>query len=111
MHRVIQCLCILVRTGYSMFLITREKIESLKERLRDPGECRHCLEDLKKILEIKEALLWRADVGMCCAGPALPVRLFGQVELLKATVEALEEGDGAKAVSLFEDFASELGDF
>ena len=93
-----------------MLLITREKIEALKERLSEPGEASQCLEDVKKMLEIKEALLWRADVGTCCAGPGLPARLFGEVQLLESTLQALEEGDNTKAALLFEDFASQAKD-
>ena len=94
-----------------MLLITREKIEILKERLGDLGEASQCLEDVKKMLEIKEALLWRADVGTCCAGPYLPARLYGEVQLLEATLQALEEGDGTRAALLFEDFASQAKDY
>jgi len=93
-----------------MFVITREKIEALKERLSDSGEASQCLEDVKKILEIKETLLWRAEVGTCCAGPYLPVRLFGEVQLLESTLQALEAGDNTRAALLFEDFASQAKD-
>ena len=93
-----------------MLLITREKIEMLRERLDDPREASQCLKDVKKMLEIKQALLWRADVGTCCAGPGLPARLFGEVQLLESTLQALEEGDNTKAALLFEDFASQAKD-
>ena len=93
-----------------MFVITREKIEALREILGDAQQANHCLEDVKKMLEIKQALLWRADVGTCCAGPGLPARLFGEVQLLESTLQALEEGDNTRAALLFEDFASQAKD-
>ena len=91
-----------------MFVITREKIKTLKERLSDPDEAEQCLEDVKKVLEIKETLLWRAEVGSCCAGPGLAPRLFEEVRLLEATANALKEGNITKASLLFEDFASRV---
>lgn len=91
-----------------MFVITRDKIEILRERLGDPEEAGQCLQDVRKILEIKEVLLWRAEVGPCCAGPGLAPRLFEEVRLLEATAQALEESDSRKASLLFEDFASRI---
>jgi hypothetical protein len=90
-----------------MFIITREKIEALKQRLLDPAEASLCRQELQKVLEIKQALLWRADAGTCCAGPCLPSCLFAEVQLLEAALQALEAGDSHKAASLLEDFASQ----
>jgi hypothetical protein len=90
-----------------MFIITREKIEALKQRLLDPAAAGRCRQELQKVLEIKQALLWRADAGTCCAGPRLPSRLFAEVQLLEAALQALEAGDNHKAASLLEDFASQ----
>jgi hypothetical protein len=90
-----------------MFIITREKIEALKQRLLDPAEASLCRQELQKVLEIKQALLWRADAGTCCAGPRLPSCLFAEVQLLEAALQALEAGDSHKAASLLEDFASQ----
>ena len=90
-----------------MFIIDGEKIESIRKRLHDADQARLCVEDVKKVLEIKETLYWRADVGTCCAGPALPIHLFGQVRLLEATLQALGEGDTDRAAALFDEFAAE----
>jgi len=89
-----------------MLVITKEKVKALKERLRNPSEASQCRGELKKMLEIKETLYWRADAGSCCVGCSLPARLFWEVQLLEAALRALEEGDGNKAASLLEDFAS-----
>ena len=91
-----------------MFVINREKIETLKGRLGRSDEASQCLWDMKKILEIKETLLWRAEVGPCCAGSSLAPRLFEEVRLLEKTLQALEKGDNGKAAMLFDDFASRV---
>ncbi len=91
-----------------MLQITREKVEALKEDLAGSRDVSRCREELVRILEIKEALLWRAEAGACCAGSTLPGLLFGQVQLLESILQALEEGEDRKAASLLEDFASEV---
>ena len=90
-----------------MLIITREKIEALLERLAGGCDAGDCREELQRILEIKEALLWRAEAGTCCAGPGLPSRLFVETQLLRAAVQALTEGDSGGALSLVQDFASQ----
>lgn len=91
-----------------MFIIDQCSIASLRDRLGEGDESGWCLEQVRKILEIKEALLWRADVGPCCAGPGLAPCLFEEVRLLEGTVRALEAGDFEGARWLFDDFASRL---
>jgi len=90
-----------------MLIITKEGVEALKARLKKPSENSLCREELKKMLEIKETLLWRADAGLCCVGWSLPAHLSWEVQLLEETLQALEGGNGNKAASLLEEFASQ----
>ncbi|MGV8075593.1 MAG: hypothetical protein AB2L11_13685 [Syntrophobacteraceae bacterium] len=89
-----------------MFIITREKVDLIKERLCDPLKTGECLEDVRKMLEIKEASLWRASVGPCCVEPGLATCLSTEVQLLEAVVKAILEGDTSSASSLLGEFAS-----
>jgi len=88
-----------------ILIITRELMESLRERLLKPAEASQCREEMKRILEIKEALFWRADVGRCCVGGAMSANLFGEVRLLEGALEAFNTGDYGKASSLVGEFA------
>jgi len=91
-----------------MLVITKDRVEALKERLSNPSEASQCREELKKMLGIKETLLWRADAGSCCVGCGLSTHLFEEVQLLEAALRALEEGNGSKAASLLEEFAFQV---
>ncbi|MCX5999168.1 MAG: hypothetical protein NTU41_06110 [Chloroflexi bacterium] len=88
-----------------MLVITKETVAALRERLTDPVQTVGCQEEIGTMLEIKRALLWRADAGTCCAGPELAGRLFGEVRLLEGVLQALQDGDCPKAVLMFDDFA------
>ena len=89
-----------------MLIITKDSVNSLKERLRNPNEASQCREELKKMLEIKETLLWRADAGSCCSAGCTATALSRDVRLLEAALQAFEEGDASKAAWLLEEFAS-----
>jgi hypothetical protein len=89
-----------------MLIITKDSVKSLKERLRNPNEASQCREELKKMLEIEEALLWRADAGFCCTAGCIATTLARDVQLLEAALQAFEEGNANKAAALLEEFAS-----
>lgn len=87
-----------------MLIINRDGVQSLETRLLDPQQASQCRDEMKRMLEIKEALSWRADMGGCCAGGAMSANLFGEVRLLEAAIQALDEGDCARAASLTGEF-------
>ena len=89
-------------------VITREKVEKLKERIKNPEEVNECRDELKKMLEIKGALLWKAEACSVCVGWQLPAQLSWEVQTLENTLEALQGGDTAKAVSLLEGYIPRL---
>ena len=92
-----------------MLIITRDGVEALRERLKKPGEAGRCREELRKMLEIKEALLWRTEARTCCNVPwELEGQLDSEIKLLGEALEALEEGAGEKAAAILEDYASHL---
>ena len=94
-----------------MLIITRDGVEALRERLKKPAEAGQCREELRKMLEIKEALLWRTEARSCCNVPwELQGQLNSEVRLLGEALEALEAGDGEKASAILEDYASHLED-
>ena len=89
-----------------MLIITKDSVKALKESLRNPNEASQCREVLKKMLEIKEALLWRADAGSCCTAGCIATALSRDVQLLETALQAFEEGNANKAATLLEEFAS-----
>ena len=92
-----------------MLIITRGGVEALRERLKNHGEAAECREELKRMLEIKEALLWRAEARTCCNIPwDLRGQLDWEIRLLEGALAALEDGHGERASSILEDYASHL---
>ena len=88
-----------------MLLITEEGLESLKSRLLDSRQVDECREEIRRMLEIKEALYWRADVGACCVGNAMAAQFFSEMKLLEAALQALDEDDPHRASSAMREFS------
>ena len=92
-----------------MLIITKERFEALKERVNNLREIDQCRAELEKMLEIKEALLWRAETASsCCVPQGLPAHLAWEVDLLRETLRALEEGNREKAAAMLQTYASQI---
>jgi len=76
-----------------MFIISEAQIKSLKDRLNIPEERDACIEEVRKMLEIKSGLLWRADVAWCCVGTDMCNYLDAEVRTLEDILIALEKGN------------------
>lgn len=88
-----------------MLLITEEGLSSLETRLLDPQQVSQCRVEIQRMLEIKEALFWRADMGACCVGNAMSARFFSEMKVLEAALQALDDGDPGQAASLMREFS------
>ena len=49
----------------TMLLISEEQVKSLIDRLKSSSNLDECMGEVRKMLEIKDALLWRADAAAC----------------------------------------------
>ena len=90
-----------------MYVITREGVQTLIERLRDPVQAKHCRAELEKLLEIKEVLSWRAEVALCCAAQVMSPGLYGEAQTLRAALDAFDKGNYPEAASLVSEFSHE----
>lgn len=90
-----------------MLIINKEAIDQVKGKIMNPQTRLESIEDIKRMLEIKETLLWRADAATCCAvgGLNLSTLLTREVNLLEKALAALEKGDEAKAISWLDDYS------
>lgn len=90
-----------------MLIINKETVNQVKQGILSPESRAVSVEDVKRMLGIKQALLWRADAGTCCAqgGPDLSVLLAREVSLLENALNALEKGDDAQAISWLDDYS------
>ncbi len=92
-------------------IITKGSVQELRGRLGKQEELPACKQELATMLEIKEALLWRADnaCSSCASiGWELPARLFWETQVLREALSALEEKDIAKASSLLGEYGQLL---
>ena len=91
-----------------MLIINKEHVEHIAQKIKASGISEEAIDDVKKMLEIKDVLLWRADSSSCCGTRmrGIAVSLESEVALLKSIVSALENDDKTKAVHLLEQYGS-----
>jgi len=94
-----------------VLIITKQGVESLFRRLNNGVELDACRDEVKKMLEIKSALLWRAEGLQPCCGSFCQIEacLTWEVQTLENILDALEEGNTSQASSLLNDYINQLG--
>jgi len=90
-----------------MLIINEDSITAIRHKLDDLEKTREVVSDVEKMLEIKEALLWRSEVIAPCCGSLCSIasRLTHEVGILEDTLAALKNGDRTRAAHLLEEFA------
>ncbi len=93
-----------------MLIISREQVENLIAKLNDPAKLDESHREVAKMLEIKSALLWRADGPRSCCGAleGIKVCLDSEVRILEEVLDALDKHDIPRASSLLEDYTKQL---
>jgi hypothetical protein len=93
-----------------MMIIDKETVSATKEKIADPKKLKDAIYDVKKMLEIKEALLWRSEgMAPCCGSLSnVSAHLTREVGILEHTLSALESGDKPQAVELLEEYIALL---
>jgi hypothetical protein len=94
-----------------VLVISEEQVENLINRLNDPAKLDECRDEVKKMIEIKSALLWRAEGPRSCCGSleGIKVCLDSEVEILEEVLNALDKRDVPQASSLLRDYIRCLG--
>ena len=90
-----------------ILIIDKAHVEHIRESLISTGITGEIIDDVKKMLEIKEALLWRADAGSCCGTllQGMSLSLENEVTTLKNILSALEARDTGRAAHLLSVYA------
>ncbi len=92
-----------------MFIVNKDSVRAARRKLEDPELTQEALDDVRRMLEIKQAILWRADMGVCCgAVDDIAACLAYETAILENTVTAIEKGDVAEAVSLLDEYEHTL---
>ena len=95
-----------------MLIIDKDSVTAIRQKLDDLSRKQEVVDDVKKMLEIKQALLWRSEAMAPCCGSLCSIasQLTREVNLLEHTLAALEGGDTAQAVDLLEEYLQLLGE-
>ena len=93
-----------------MLIIDKDSVSATKQKVADPKKIRQAIKDVKKMLEIKEALLWRSEAMAPCCGSLCNVsaQLTREVNILENTLSALQNGNTAQAADLLQEYINVL---
>jgi hypothetical protein len=93
-----------------MMIIDRDTVSATLSKIADPKKISQAIKDVKKMLEIKEALLWRSEgMAPCCGSLSnISAYLTREVDILEHTLAALESGDKSHASDLLQEYINLL---
>jgi len=93
-----------------VLIINKETVSATKQKIADSKKTSQAIKDVKKMLEIKEALLWRSEgMAPCCGSLGnISAHLTREVSILENTLSALEKGDTAQATDLLQEYINLL---
>ena len=92
-----------------MLIISRKQVETLIQKLADPAKLDECQDEIKKMLEIKSTLLWKAEPQPCCGSfEGIKTCLASEVQILQDVLNALDEGNISRASSLLNEYTCYL---
>jgi hypothetical protein len=89
-----------------MMIVDKETVGAAIQKIADPKKLKEAVADVKKMLEIKEALLWRSEGMTPCCGSLSNVsaHLTREVGILEHSLTALEGGDKTHATELLQEY-------
>ena len=89
-----------------MMIIDKETVSATRRKIADPKKLNEAVQDVKKMLEIKNALLWRSEGMAPCCGSLSNVSAYltREVSQLENTLAALENGDKTRASDLLREY-------
>jgi len=89
-----------------MLIIDKNSVSAIRQKLDNPKKIKEVTDDVAKMVEIKNALLWRSEAIAPCCGSLCSIasQLRQEVNLLESTLAALKNGDKAQTASLLEEY-------
>jgi hypothetical protein len=89
-----------------MMIVDKDTVSATMQKIADPKKLKQAIADIKKMLEIKEALLWRSEGMTPCCGSLSNVsaHLTREVGILEHALSSLESGDKAHASELLQEY-------
>ena len=89
-----------------MLIIDKDSVSAAKQKLGDPGKTQEVIDDVRRMLEIKQVLLWRSDAMAPCCGSLCSISgcLTHEVDILENALAALENHHRTRAAELLEEY-------
>jgi hypothetical protein len=93
-----------------VLIISKNQVEELIKKLADPAKLEECRDEVKRMLEIKSTLLWRAEGSQPCCGSFEGIKtcLGSETQILQDVLDALDKGDITRASSLLNEYTCYL---
>jgi hypothetical protein len=93
-----------------MLIIDKDSVTATKQKIADPKKIKQAIKEVKKMLEIKEALLWRSEgMAPCCGSLCnISAHLTREVNILENTLAALENDNITQAADLLQEYINVL---
>ena len=88
-----------------MLMIDKDSVAATR-KLVEKGNTKEAIADITKMIEIKQAHLWRSDViAPCCGSLAgYTCQITNEVEMLENILKALESGDKTQAATMLDSY-------
>jgi hypothetical protein len=88
-----------------MMIIDKDTVRATRQKLSNPARAHEVAETVRKMLDIKKTLLWRADAGTCCGSLcSIASSLSRETTTLENVLAFLDKGDRAAAGRLLEEY-------
>ena len=92
-----------------MLIVNKDTVEATRQQLADPAKIEEAIADINKMIEVKQALLWRADAGTCCGSLCNIASSLGhEITILENALNALGKGDKSEAIRSLEEYQNIL---
>jgi hypothetical protein len=86
-------------------IIDKETVRAERQKLSNPARLQEVTETVRKMLDIKKTLLWRADAGTCCGSLcSIASSLSRETTILENVLSFLDKGDRIAAGRLLEEY-------
>ena len=87
------------------FIINADSVKAIRKKLADPDNIENVSVTIKKMIEIKQALLWRADTGTCCGSLCnIAASLEREITILESVLNSIANGKKADAVQTLKEY-------
>ena len=90
-----------------MLIVNAETIKATRQKLNDPTRRQEVIDNVKKMIDIKQTLQWRSDaMAPCCGGSfsCIACQLDSELDILERIGDNLEKNRVSEASVLLEEY-------